>query len=56
MAAARILEASVFGITALSKSTVSFVALFVSSVTLVAAYLPARKAATMDPIRALKCE
>src|SRR5215471_4013384 len=56
MAAARILEASVFGITALSKSTVSFVVLFVSSVTLVAAYLPARKAATMDPVRALKCE
>jgi len=56
MAAARILEASVFGITAISKSTVSFVVLFVSSVTLVAAYLPARKAATMDPVRALKCE
>jgi putative ABC transport system permease protein len=56
MPAARVLEASVFGVTSLSKSTVVFVVLFVSSVTLVAACLPARKAATMDPVRALKCE
>jgi putative ABC transport system permease protein len=56
MAASRVFEASVFGLTDLNKSTALLVVLFVSGVTLVAAYLPARKAATVDPVRALKCE
>jgi putative ABC transport system permease protein len=56
MAAARILEASVAGVMALDKLTLLPVIVFVSSITLVAAYLPARTAATIDPVRALKCE
>ena len=54
--AARALNASLFQIEPLDPATLLFVALALAAATLVASYLPARRAAGVDPVEALKRE
>jgi putative ABC transport system permease protein len=45
-----------FGITTADKVVYMAVSSIVAAISLVAAYLPARKAMAVDPLQALKCE
>jgi ABC-type antimicrobial peptide transport system permease subunit len=52
----RVLSALLFGVSATDVFTFVFMPLVLGVVALVASYLPARRAARIDPIVALKCE
>jgi predicted permease len=52
----RYLEGLLFGLTPLDPSTFVAVALIFSAVATLAAYVPARRAAAVDPMVALRCE
>src|SRR5262249_35561154 len=52
----RYLEAMLFGITPLDPATFAAVAAGFAAVALVASFVPARRAARVDPVQALRCE
>ncbi len=56
LAATRLLEASLFGVGATDPLTFVTVSLLLFAVTLIASYLPARRAASVDPLVALRHE
>ena len=55
-AAGRLLRSQIFGVSPLDPATFVTVVLLLAAVALVAAYLPARRAAVVDPIIALQAE
>jgi putative ABC transport system permease protein len=54
IAAARVLQAALFGVTALDGATLATAILVLAAVTLIATALPARRAAAIDPIEAMR--
>ncbi len=56
LALTRVLAAWLFGITATDLFTFVASGLLLGAIALIAAYWPARRAASTDPIRALRCE
>ena len=54
--ATRYLEGMLFGLSPLDPSTFIAVSLAFAMVATLAAYLPARRAASIDPLLALRCE
>ena len=52
----RYLDAMLFGVTALDPVTFAAVALLFAAVATLAAWIPARRAAGLDPSIALRCE
>ena len=52
----RALEAFLVGVEALDAATLLFVAVLLAGVALVASLVPARRAARVDPLDALRCE
>jgi putative ABC transport system permease protein len=56
IAAARILQTYIFGVMPGDRSILFLVASFVALVSILAAYLPARKAVNSDPVQAIRCE
>ena len=56
LGATRVLESSLFGVSSTDPATFAVVALFLLVVALLASYLPARRAAGIDPIVALRSE
>jgi len=55
-AATRQLESQLFGITRMDPITIAAVTVFLVAVALLACYLPGRRAAALDPVRALRAE
>jgi len=55
-AVSRLMEGFLFGIGARDALTFGSLPLFLAGVALAASYIPARRAAAVDPITALKCE
>jgi ABC-type antimicrobial peptide transport system permease subunit len=53
---ARYLEGMLFGLTPLDPTTWAGVAVLFAIVAVLAAYVPARRATTIDPLRALRVE
>lgn len=56
LAAGRLVQTHLFGLNAFDPATMIFAVLMIAAVTLAAAWLPARKAATVDPLIALRCD
>ena len=56
LAAARLVQSQLFGLSAFDPVTIISAVTMIAVVTLVAAWLPARKAAGVDPLVALRCE
>jgi len=54
--ATRLLKTVIFGVTPSDPVTFILVALFLLCVTTAASYVPARRAARIDPVQALRCE
>lgn len=54
--ATQLIENQLYEVTASDPATFGVVVIFLLAVALLAAYLPARRAAAVDPIRALRCE
>jgi ABC-type antimicrobial peptide transport system permease subunit len=52
----RLLESFLFGVTSRDATTLGTVCILVMGVTLLSTYLPARRAATIDPLTALRAE
>ena len=52
----KVLTSLTYGVAATDVPTLSAVALFLGSISLAACWLPARRAASIDPIRALRAE
>jgi putative ABC transport system permease protein len=52
----RLIESQLYGVTPTDPATFASVAALLLTVALVACYLPARRAARLDPIAALRCE
>ena len=55
-AATRLLEAQLFGITPTDAPTMALAALGIGAVAALSGYRPARRATTIDPVRALRWE
>ena len=55
-ASTRLVSAFLFGLTATDPQTIALATLVLLAAAGVAAYLPARRAAAVDPIVALRCE
>jgi ABC-type antimicrobial peptide transport system permease subunit len=56
LALTRLMKSMLFGVTPWDPATIVIVVLLLISVTLLAAYLPARRASRVDPIVALRYE
>jgi ABC-type lipoprotein release transport system permease subunit len=56
LAATRLMSAALFGVHARDPQTLAAVALLVLAAAWLACYLPARRAAKVDPMVALRCE
>lgn len=56
LAATRALASKLYGVTAADPLTFGAIAILVSAIALVASYLPARRASTVDPTEALRAE
>jgi putative ABC transport system permease protein len=56
VAAARVLQAALFGVSPLDGATLGAVVLVLAAVTLVAAIVPAQRAASIDPIQTIRGE
>jgi len=56
LVSARFLQASLFGVMPGDRSTPLLVAFFAACITLLAAYLPARRAINVDPVQAIRRE
>jgi len=56
LVATRLVQTQLFGLKASDPFTLAFAIFVISSVTLIAAYLPARRAAQVDPMVALRYE
>ena len=52
----RLLEGNLYGVTARDPATFATAVVVVVIVTLVASYLPARRASRVDPLATLRCE
>ena len=52
----RLMSALLYGVSPLDPTTFGTVAVLLTSVALVASYLPARRAATTDPVETLRAE
>jgi ABC-type lipoprotein release transport system permease subunit len=55
-AVTRVMKELLFGVSATDPVTFLAVALLFATVTLLASYIPARRATKVDPIVALRCE
>ena len=55
-AVTRVMKELLFGVSATDPVTFLAVALLLATVTLLASYIPARRATRVDPIVALRCE
>ena len=55
-AAGRFMASNLFGVIRLEAATFAFLALVLSAVSLLAAYIPARRALSVDPAVALRAE
>ena len=56
MAASRLLQSFLFGVSSFDPMVLALAAICVLLLALAAAYLPARRAATVDPMQALRAE
>jgi ABC-type antimicrobial peptide transport system permease subunit len=56
LAATRLVQTQLFGVKASDPVTLAFAVFIIGGVTLLAAYLPARRAANVDPLIALRYE
>jgi putative ABC transport system permease protein len=56
LAATRLLKSALFGVTPTDATTYAAVVLLMLAVGLVACYLPARRAARVDPLTAIRAE
>ncbi|MCL4865283.1 MAG: hypothetical protein KJZ47_05265, partial [Gemmatimonadales bacterium] len=56
VAGTRVLQASLFGVTALDPAVLLVVPVVVAAAAGVACWLPARRARQVDPVRALRAE
>jgi ABC-type antimicrobial peptide transport system permease subunit len=56
LAVSRALQAQLYGVSASDPLTYAFVAALVAGVAAMASFLPARRAASISPLAALKCE
>jgi putative ABC transport system permease protein len=54
--ASRLLRGLLYGVTTTDVPTFAAVALILAATTLLAAWIPARRAASVDPVRALRTE
>jgi ABC-type antimicrobial peptide transport system permease subunit len=55
-AASRLLQSFLFGVSSVDPMVLALAAICVLLLALAAAYLPARRAATVDPMQALRAE
>ena len=55
-AAARVLRAALFGVSPMDGPTLGAAVIVLAGVTIVAAFVPARRAAAIDPIEAIRAE
>jgi putative ABC transport system permease protein len=56
IAAARVMSGLLYGVTATDPATFAAISLLLAMVAMVACYLPARRAARVEPMAALRCE
>jgi putative ABC transport system permease protein len=56
IAAARVMSGLLYGVTATDPATFAAIALLLAIVAALACYLPARRAARVEPMAALRCE
>jgi len=56
LGATRLLRAFLYGVTATDSLTFGGVSVLLTAVAIAASYLPARRAARIDPISALRCD
>jgi ABC-type antimicrobial peptide transport system permease subunit len=52
----RVMSGLLFGVSATDRLTFVIISLFLGGIALLASYLPARRAAKVDPMVALRCE
>jgi predicted permease len=56
IAAAKLIEGLLFGVTATDPTTIAIAIAVMTAVGLIAGYLPARRASRLDPLSALRCD